>query len=345
MLGGESTAVVRMEVPEPGPHGGDGRAVAIALGVDPDSVLDLSLSMNPVAPDVSVFIRSEIDSGALSRYPDALDVSRATDALAERIGVDSSRVVITSGGSEAIALVAAELGSGWANDPDFSLYWRYIPVMDPNGPLFRSDPNNPTGLLATSLETTGDSRDVAACEVWDEAFYPLATGKWSRLSNESVARESLTTIVLGSLTKLFACPGLRLGYVVTPPDDGEVIGHPGLSHRIKSRQPQWSVATPSLCALPDLVAIAELEEWSNAIKSLRRELVDLLVAHRLSPRESDANFVLLDDAHGLRADLARRAVIVRDCRSFGLPGSVRIAVTDSDGLERLDDALMKLDRR
>jgi histidinol-phosphate/aromatic aminotransferase/cobyric acid decarboxylase-like protein len=40
--------------------------------------------------------------------------------------------------------------------------------------------------------------------------------------------------------------------------------------------------------------------------------------------------------------LARHRVVVRDCRSFGLPDHVRIAVPDASGLERLDAALARV---
>ena len=39
-------------LPAPGMHGGDGAAIARALGVDRADVLDLSLSLNPFAPDL-----------------------------------------------------------------------------------------------------------------------------------------------------------------------------------------------------------------------------------------------------------------------------------------------------
>ena len=40
-------------ITSPGAHGGDGEAVARALGIDPDAMLDLSQSVNPFAPDVA----------------------------------------------------------------------------------------------------------------------------------------------------------------------------------------------------------------------------------------------------------------------------------------------------
>ena len=113
-----------MTVPPPGPHGGDGHAVAAALGVDPASVLDLSVSLNPFAPDVRALALGHLDT--LGRYPDP---ARANRAHAAAVGVDAGRVVLTNGGSEAIALVAGELGPGSVDEPDFSLYRRHLPAV------------------------------------------------------------------------------------------------------------------------------------------------------------------------------------------------------------------------
>jgi hypothetical protein len=82
-----------------GRHGGDGAAVARALGLDPRQVLDLSMSLNPFAPDIESVAGRHLD--ALTRYPDPTD---ATVALATAIGTDPARLLLTSGGSEAIAI-------------------------------------------------------------------------------------------------------------------------------------------------------------------------------------------------------------------------------------------------
>ena len=55
--------------PAPGPHGGDGARIARALGLDPDSLLDLSASLNPVAPDIVTLAARHL--GSLRHYPDA----------------------------------------------------------------------------------------------------------------------------------------------------------------------------------------------------------------------------------------------------------------------------------
>ena len=277
-----------------GAHGGDGARLAAVLGVDPGAVLDLSASLNPLAPDAGEVVGKHLD--ALRRYPDP---TRATAALSTAMGVDPDRLLLTNGGAEAIALVGAALG-GRVEEPDFSLYPRA------GGPLWRSNPHNPTGRLAH-----GDA------DVWDEAFYPLATGRWT----------SGQPLVVGSLTKLLACPGLRVGYV---------LAEPALLRRL--RPPAWAVNGLAAAALPDLLDAVDLPAWAAGVARLRDRLVELLQRAGLDPEPSDANFVLVR-APGLRDRLAAHGILVRDCGSFGLPDHVRIAVPDDAGLSRLQEVL------
>jgi histidinol-phosphate/aromatic aminotransferase/cobyric acid decarboxylase-like protein len=132
---------------------------------------------------------------------------------------------------------------------------------------------------------------------------------------------------VGSLTKVFSCPGLRLGYVLA--DDAP---------RLPDAQRGWPVNGLALGALPDLLALTDLPGWQRALADRRAELVALLAAHGLVAVAADAPWVLVD-APGLRDRLAPCGVVVRDCASFGLPGTVRIGLPDDDGLQRLDDAL------
>jgi histidinol-phosphate/aromatic aminotransferase/cobyric acid decarboxylase-like protein len=299
-----------MIAPPPGPHGGDGPRLAQALGIDPSRVLDLSASVNPVAPDIRPVAARHLDR--LRAYPDP---GPATAMLARAIGVDAHRLLLTNGAAEAIALVAAHVGRGSVEDPEFSLYRRHLPVVDPAGPRWRSNPHNPSGRLAPAEEEAA---------VWDEAFWPLSTGTWTRGDADHGA------IVIGSLTKLFACPGLRIGYVLAP--DAETTA------AIGDIQPRWALSGLAAAVLPELVAGADLEGWCEQIKVLRTELARLLEKNGLEPEPSDANWVLAH-APDLREHLAGHAIAVRDCTSFGRPGTVRIAVPDQAGLDRLAQAL------
>ncbi len=287
------------DIPPAGSHGGDGPRIARALGIDPESVLDLSQSPNPFAPDLGPVLARSLD--AVRRYPDPAD---AAGLLAEAIGVDPRCLVLTNGGSEAIWLVAREIGGRVRAEPEFGLHPR-----NPGGPTWRSDPHNPSGRLADPGETA---------DVWDEAFYPLATGQWTA---------GRAGVVVGSLTKVFACPGLRLGYVIA--DDVE---------RFARHQPQWSVNSLAAAALPELLGLADLPAWAAVTAAARRELAKMLRRFGFAAEAADAPWVLVR-APGLRELLAPHGVVVRDCASFGMPEYVRVGVPDSDGLARLESAM------
>jgi histidinol-phosphate/aromatic aminotransferase/cobyric acid decarboxylase-like protein len=286
-------------IPPPGAHGGDGMAVAASLGLDPADVVDLSASLNPFAPDLMPLLADNAD--VLRRYPDP---ATATQTLAEAIGIEPARLLVTNGGSEAIAIVTRELGGRVASEPEFSLH----PRMG-SGPVWRSDPHNPSGRLAD---------DTAVAGVWDEAFFPLATGQWT------AGRHG---VVVGSLTKVFACPGLRLGYIIDDDID-----------RFARHQPAWSVGSLNLAVLVDLLRIADLPAWAAGIAALRHRLGTLLATYGFESKPSDAPWLLVE-APGLRERLAPHGVVVRDCTSFGLPSMARIAVPGEHGLERLAIAL------
>lgn len=295
-------------VPPPGPHGGDGARVAAALGLDPPAVVDLSASLNPFAPDVAALVRRHL--GALARYPD-VDTAEAT--LAEGLGLPPGRTVLTAGGAQAIALVAHHVGAGWVDEPEFSLYRRHLPRLDPAAPRWRSDPHSPSGALATDGDEAG---------VWDEAFLPLSAGCWTR---------GRPGWAVGSLTKAFACPGLRIGYAVAP--------DAGAADAVRHARPAWAVDGVGCAVLPDLLALADPPGWTASIAAARAELAGVLTAHGWRPLPSQAPWLLVPGGAGLRDALARRAVVVRDCASFGLPDHVRVAVPDGRGLEALDRAL------
>ena len=61
-------------------HGGDVVSVGRALGIDPATILDLSASLNPLAPDVTRLAADRL--AHLRRYVDDAEVDDATARLA-----------------------------------------------------------------------------------------------------------------------------------------------------------------------------------------------------------------------------------------------------------------------
>ncbi|GIU83531.1 MAG: threonine-phosphate decarboxylase [Acidimicrobiales bacterium] len=297
-------------VPPAGDHGDDLLRVAAALGRPPEDFLDLAVSCNPVAADMTGLLVRH--AAAIRRYPDPAPLREAFSTM---LGVEPDMLLFTNGASEAIALLAATLGPGRVEEPEFGLFPR---GGDASAPRWISDPNNPTGLLAPP------DREA---DVRDESFWPLATGTWTR-GDARIA-------TVGSFTKLFACPGLRLGYVVA---DAELVRELG------ARQPRWSVSSLAIACVTEALTRVDVPSQASRVAELRRELSALFESHGLHPRPSDACWILVDvgDAARFRAELALRGVLVRDCTSFGMPETVRVAVPRLEGLKRLDEVLREL---
>lgn len=286
-------------------HGGERARTAAALGVDPAALIDLSVSLNPFAPDVTALAVGRLD--VLARYPEP---AAAHAALAAATGFDPASLVLTNGGAEAIAGVARLVGVGSVVGPEFSLYRRHLPeIVDDPLRRWRSNPSSPLGALAAA-----DARAA----VWDEAFYPLATGCWSRGDADAWR--------LGSLTKLWACPGLRLGFAVAP--------DPASAERLRAELPQWSVGSLALALVEPLLAVTDLAGWSAAIGEHRHRFAGELAALGHQVVETAANWLLVHDA-GLRERLASHGVLVRDCASFGLSGVMRVGLPTPGQLDRV----------
>ncbi len=289
--------------------------LAAALRLDPTQMIDLSASMNPFAPDVSALLIDRLrDIRVVGRYPDAAHI---TSRLANAIGIDPELLVMTNGGSEAIALVAHEVPAAHVVEPEFSLYKRHLQRVESASPRWRSNPSNPLGTLAEPHENAG---------VWDEAFYPLATGTWTRGDS--------TSWRLGSLTKLWACPGLRLGFVIAPSAEA--------ARRIRERQPRWAVNGLALAVVDDLLNVTDLIGWKQQIDSLRAMLVSELLSLSYRVEDTAVNWVLVQC--DLREQLAPHGIVVRDCASFGMNGWSRVALPRPVEMERVLTAFAAVNR-
>jgi len=209
-------------------------------------------------------------------------------------------------------------------------------AVDPSaGLVVTGNPNNPTGTLdpAACLERLARSGRVL---VVDEAFMDLVPGE----SQSLAARGDLPgLVVVRSLTKSWALPGLRAGYLLGPPDLVAALRG--------SRQP-WSVNALALTALE---AYGEAPEGTTAVaEEVARAREGLEAALRRLPGvhvwPSSANFVLVRVPGGpaVRRGLLALGIAVRRCDTFpGLsPDHLRVAVRTPADNDLLLAALRKV---
>jgi len=209
--------------------------------------------------------------------------------------------------------------------------------------VFLCTPNNPTGAaLATTdvLEIARRCRDVGARLVVDEAFVEFV----DHPHEVSVVPDVMQldyVIVLRSLTKLFAIPGLRLGYLIAPPTCVE---------ELRARQSAWPLNTFALAVGVQLFSQTDYVTRSrHAIAELREELQRWLGAlPGLQCFPSVTNFVLcrLTDIGITSSELcdclAGQGLLLRNCDSFTgleLGRFIRVAVKNREENQRLVSAL------
>ncbi|HEX8951897.1 MAG TPA: aminotransferase class I/II-fold pyridoxal phosphate-dependent enzyme [Polyangia bacterium] len=299
----------------PAVHGGDA----------PAGVLDCSTGVSPLPPPPAVMAAWR--AADVTRYPHPTARPLA-DAIAARHGVAPDAVVVGAGSCELIWALARAFGGagrrvGWVA-PAFGEYAQAarasgaeamaVAVDAECDLLFVARPGNPT----LALPVLDGAR--AGLVVVDEAYLPLCDGVPAAAPSERVA-------VLRSLTKVFALPGLRLGYLVAAP---------AVARAVQAALPPWNVSQPAIAA--GLAAIAEpTEPVRAAVAELRAHLLARLAAIGVVPVAAGGTFVVADvgDARRFAAAMLACGVRVRDCASFGLPALVRVGVRDDADQARL----------
>lgn len=347
-------------------HGGNVFALARSLGIAPEELVDFSASINPLGPAPGVREALAASFDRLVHYPDR-QAAELRRVLAGFHGVDPCNIAVTNGSTELIYLIPRVLpGSrGLVVAPAFSEYahsleragWEldHFVLSATDGfalslerlaerlgqgvdLLFLCNPANPTGALLPPPvigELLGLCRATGTFLALDEAFMDFCEGE----SAKRMVCESGGGVVLRSMTKFYAIPGLRLGYALGP---AEVV------EQLSSLLEPWSVNT-----LAQAAGAASLADPGYRELTLRRcrEGRDLLfrglaALPGLKPYPSSANYLLVELVNGLSAPALRdalllRRIMIRDCSNFaGLDGRFfRVAVKGHADNSRLLAAL------
>ncbi len=322
-------------------HGGNIFAVAREHGWDWRDVLDFSASINPLgpAPGVRQAIVNGIDR--IGHYPEREPLCLA-NALADTWHVHPDQILLGNGATELIFFLARTLGKIELTIalPVFSEFHRAFPQAHfadlgnpatwPDRDLFvLTRPANPTGWTL-GLETLQDWLKTATNPVLiDESFLEFSV----QPSAATLLDEHPQLMILRSLTKFYALPGLRIG---------ALIGNFQTVQQWRQKREPWQVNV-----LAEHAAIAALADKEHGKKSLdfvrteRRWLREQLKSlSGIEPAESDANFLYLrpfPSAQQIVKHLLQHKILVRDCTGWpGLPdGGLRIAVRTRPENEQL----------
>ncbi len=329
-----------------------------SLGLAREEVLDLSSNLHPAGPTPGVL--AAFRGADVSHYPEP-HAEPLRSRLADHHDLASDQVLVTAGATAAIHLVIrALLGSGDTCalfPPTFGEYEaavrlagatlierRFEPpafdlpsVVEPADLGVLCNPNNPTGAYLERSDVERVAAELGGPLLLDVAYDAFVDAPWDA---DALVREGASVLVVHSMTKLHAIPGLRLGYVTGPAS---------LIAILEAGQPSWAVGAPAIAA--GLEALGQDRARRAALANLRAtrtHLRGVFGRHGVECAPSEANFVLarVGEASEFRARLlAGSGIVVRDATSFGLADWIRVALPPESELGRvaaaLDAALME----
>jgi threonine-phosphate decarboxylase len=335
-------------------HGARLSESAQISGKRPDELLDFSVNLNPLGPPK---LRSAFSAAynSIKHYPDNR-YPGLKKAAAEYFHVSPENIVPGNGSTELIRLLAQtiiETGDKvLIPTPTFSEYEfqcklfgadiEYVDCSRINNiqpdnfkAIFLCNPNNPTGKLLHRKDVISFAQKCSSSGVFlivDEAFIELSDPKESVAD---IAASNDFVIVLRSVTKTFAVPGLRIGFAIASP------GFAGLLNNIRLH---WNMNSIAAEICEKLLGDSQdyLIRSLALLKKEREWLSSKLGAFRgFKPYPSDTNFILIDlgdfglGSVELTERMLGQGIIIRDCASFGLKNHIRVAVRKRSENRRL----------
>lgn len=310
-----------------------------------DELIDFSVNLNPAGiPKIKRLLTKAHET--INNYPDGRYLG-FRKAAANALNVAPENIVPGNGSSELIRLFAeAVIEQGdkvIIPAPTFGEYefqcrlfgakivhvdHNEVTKLEPHDykAVFICNPNNPTGKLIKREEVLQLAERCNRCEVFllvDEAFIELSAPE------ESIAEFAASSdfvVVLRSLTKTYAVPGLRIGFAVTSP---------GFAKLLNNIRLPWNLNSIAAAAGEKLLKYNKsyIHRSLELIRKERQWLTLKLKSIRgFKPYPSDANFILVDirylplSSAELAARMLGHGIIIRDCSSFGIENHIRIAV-------------------
>ena len=327
--------------------------------------LDFSVNTNPLGMPDSVREALHQAVEEAEHYPD-IHAKELTKAVAERLRISEKRLVFGNGASELfhavlhavkpskiLIPVPSFLGYEEAakamdcevifyemkKEEKFSLTERILDTLDESISLvFLANPNNPVGNLVEPELIFKIAEKCRQCDitlVLDECFMEL-TGKEMTHSFLNQLDEFPNVVVVRAFTKLYAIPGVRLGYLICEQT---------LAEKIRLQLPEWNLSVFAQRA--GVAAIKEQEYVARAVVCIQTQRLFLreeLKAAGCNVFDSDADYLLFYSEKKLYELFLQRGILIRDCSNFrGLQrGYYRIAVKSEEQNQIFADVLREI---
>jgi threonine-phosphate decarboxylase len=352
-------------------HGGNVYKAAKQLNMPYNKILDFSANINPLGfPDVvrQVIINHIND---IVHYPDT-EQMELKKVAAEYYCINPENLLPGNGSVELINIIMEALRPSKVIIPaptfseyahscrtrgiktelidmtknnfewDMELFERAEKLMDKNSMLVLCNPNNPTGKLILKndiinmLELVKEKRSFL---LLDEAFMDFVINSQS-LIKEVEKHKNL--IILRSLTKFFALPGLRVGFAAS---NSELI------QKISELKDPWNINTFAGLVGSEVLKDKNYIELTKKFISQEKEYFwgTLNDIRGISPFHPEANFVFVRITGEITSDalaqkLKKYGILIRRCGNFDFldDNFFRVAVRKREENDILISALISI---
>lgn len=356
--------------------------------------IDLSANINPFGPPDGVWEAIQKAAKKITHYPDP-KYRRLRQSMAEHYSLTEEEVLLGNGAGELIFLIlhglqpqkvlipepafgeyeraaracGAEVGKlilgvkGWdsLSFHDVEVLREWEQALAENELIFINSPHNPTGSALQREQFEEILKIALRHKTWvilDESFVDfMEDGK--RWTGREYLQDYPNLLVLYSLTKFYAVPGLRLG---------AVFAASKILDRLQEHRDPWAVnilaEEAGIAALGDQEYGARVRELLRASKdSFYKGFNEGTKLKKISGfclYPSAANFALIEilEVQGRKVqgekgkrkkklvqELGRRGILVRDCGNFqGLEGEfIRVAIKDIESMNSLIERFEELE--
>lgn len=346
-------------------HGGNAKEISRSMGIDYNNIIDFSANINPLGMPESAKEAIVNNLDAVEKYPDityfelrnSIRDFENSKIHNEELKINNEEIILGNGAAEVLFNIvkAIEPKEVLIPAPTFSEYEEAVDAVDGKVNLyylkeenqftiqedildcinekmdliFICNPNNPTGVITDKnllKKILYKSLENNAYVVIDESFLHFIKEDFSMIT---FIKNYKNLIIIKSLTKFFAIPGIRIGYGLN--------SDKMLLEKVNRITPAWNInilaeeAVKS--ALKDNKYIeASIEFMKKEKDYLYNEIKEIYGIKAFKP---SVNFIFfkLDSKEGLldmdiKNKLIEKNILIRSCSNYhGLDNTYyRIAV-------------------
>lgn len=326
-------------------------------GQSPEDVIDVSANMNFLGMPASVRKAALEGVERATRYPQQ-DNTDLIMALSEKWQMSPKQILVGNGAAELIyairgiqpkrallfapgfyeyeqALLACNcqiLRYQLQREQCFEIQEDILKQISPDlDVMFLCNPNNPTGTLTDPVMLEKIRQECHKNQVLlvvDESFLDFVPNGESMAGKDGV-------LVIGSFTKMFCMPGIRLGYCISKDEN--------LISKLKTQLQPWNLSTSAqlagLAALQEDDFVKETQKQVTTERAwLMQQLIFIGAAHpEIAFYDGAANFIFFHAPNDFGQSCKEHGLWLRDCRNFpGLEaGWYRMVISDHKTNEQI----------